>query len=119
MDGGWSKRSYNAKSGVAEIIGKETGNHYILEYTTNTAPHVLNMNVPVKNLPIMTAKKIGMAHPHQWRQTLYYRASSKQMNMGRYTKFIGDEDSSVFPTLVKHVPMWGYAIKKKMRKPCL
>lgn len=25
VDGGWSKRSYNAKSGVAKIIGKETG----------------------------------------------------------------------------------------------
>ena len=35
VDGGWSKRShkhsYNAKSGVGVIIGKETKNCYILE----------------------------------------------------------------------------------------
>ena len=30
----------------------------------------------------------------------------------RYTKFIGDGHSSVFPTLVAQVPMWGHAIEK-------
>ena len=29
----------------------------------------------------------------------------------RYTKFIGDGDSSVFPTLVTQVPVWGHAIE--------
>lgn len=30
----------------------------------------------------------------------------------RYTQFIGDGDSSVYPTLLQNVPGWGYAIKK-------
>ena len=30
----------------------------------------------------------------------------------RYTKFIGDGDSSVFPTLVQCVPVWGRYIEK-------
>lgn len=30
----------------------------------------------------------------------------------RYTKFIGDGDSSVHPTLLQNVPGWGYAIQK-------
>ena len=30
----------------------------------------------------------------------------------RYTKFIGDGDSSVYPTLVTEVPGWGHVIRK-------
>ena len=30
----------------------------------------------------------------------------------RYTKFIGDGDSSVYPTLIQRVPEWGHAIRK-------
>ena len=30
----------------------------------------------------------------------------------RYTKVIGEGDSSVYPTLLQYVPGWGYAIKK-------
>ena len=30
----------------------------------------------------------------------------------RYTKFIGDGDSSVYPTLTQNVPGWGHLIKK-------
>ena len=30
----------------------------------------------------------------------------------RYTTFIGDGDSSVYPTLVPEVPGWGHVIRK-------
>ena len=30
----------------------------------------------------------------------------------RYTQYIGDEDSSVYPTLIQKVPGWGHAIRK-------
>ena len=30
----------------------------------------------------------------------------------RYTTFIGDGDSSVYPTLLSQVPVWGHAIRK-------
>ena len=30
----------------------------------------------------------------------------------RYTQFIGDGDSSVYPTLIQNIPEWGHAIKK-------
>ena len=30
----------------------------------------------------------------------------------RYIRFVGDGDSSVYPTLLQNVPGWGYAIKK-------
>ena len=30
----------------------------------------------------------------------------------RYTKFVGDGDSSVHPSLITGVPQWGHAIRK-------
>ena len=30
----------------------------------------------------------------------------------RYTEFIGDDDSSVHPTLIQNVPGWGHANRK-------
>ena len=30
----------------------------------------------------------------------------------RYTRVVGDGDSSVYPTLVQNVPQWGHAIRK-------
>ena len=29
----------------------------------------------------------------------------------RYMKFIGDGDSSIHPTLIQNVPVWGHAIQ--------
>ena len=114
VDGGWSKRShkhsYNAKSGVAIIISKETG----------------------KLLHIGVRNKFCQAcamHIPQDRHTCYknWSASSSEMESDillegfleaervhgvRYTKFIGDSDSSVHPTLIQNVPVWGHAIQK-------
>ena len=30
----------------------------------------------------------------------------------RYIRFVGDGDSSVYPTLIAEVPVWGHAIRK-------
>lgn len=63
VDGGWSKRShkhsYNAKSGVAIIIGKETGK---LVYATSTVLHVLGMC----QKRIMLVSGTGMPHHPKW-----------------------------------------------------
>ena len=37
---------------------------------------------------------------------------SEQVHGLRYTSFIGDGDSSVYPTLIQEVPNYGRAIKK-------
>ena len=69
LDGGWSKRShkhsYNAKSGVAIIIGKETEKLLHLVYATSTAVHVLR-TCPKR---VISASRIGK-NPHlKWSQT--------------------------------------------------
>ena len=113
VDGGWSKRShkhsYNAKSGVGIIIGKETRK---LLY------------IGVRN-KYCTACALGIAED---KHTCYknWNQSSSEMETDiilqgfleaecihglRYTRFIGDGDSSVHSTLIQNVP-WGYAIKK-------
>ena len=113
VDGGWSKRShkhsYNAKSGVAIIIGKETGKLLFIG-VRNKYCHAC-----------ASGKKNNHACFRNW------NASSSEMETDiilegfieaekvhgvRYTQFIGDGDSSVYPTLLTSVPIWGHAIKK-------
>ena len=114
VDGGWSKRShrhsYNANSGVGIIIGKETGKILFLgvrnKYCSSCA----------RNIP---------ADKHQCYRN--WSASSSEMETDislerfleaervhgvRYTKFVGDGDSSVYPTLLQNAPGWGHAIQK-------
>ena len=114
VDGGWSKRShkhsYNAKSGVAIIISKETGK-------------LLHIGVRNKYCAAC-ARNIPQGKHACFRN---WTASSSEMETDillegfmeaervhgvRYTRFIGDGDSSVHTTLLQGVPGWGYAIKK-------
>ena len=37
---------------------------------------------------------------------------AEKVHRVRYVKFIGDGDSSVYPSLMQNVPGWGYAVKK-------
>jgi len=114
VDGGWSKRahrhSYNAKSGVAVIIGKATGK-------------ILHMGVRNKYCYICSR------HPeqppphkcfHNWEESSSAMESdiivegfkiSEEKHGIRYTSFIGDGDSSVHSSLVAAVE-WGCSITK-------
>ena len=115
IDGGWSKRShshsYNAKSGVAIILGRRTGK-------------LLHIGIRNKYCTACTQGVPKEKHDcyKNWDQ------SSSQMETGiilegfqqaetshglRYTQFVGDGDSSVYPTLIGGVSGWGSAIKKQ------
>ena len=75
IDGGWSKRShrhsYNAKSGVAIILGRWTGKLLHIgicnKYST----------VCVQGVPKQKHKKTGTSPHHRWRLISYWRAFSK------------------------------------------
>ena len=114
VDGGWSKRShkhsYNAKSGVGIIIGQRTGK-------------ILHIGVRNK---YCSACAQGIP-PEKHTCFKNWDASSSEMETDiildgflkaekthglRYTRFIGDGDSSVFPTLRENVPIWGFDIQK-------
>jgi len=116
VDGGWSKRahkhSYNAKSGVGIIIGKETGK-------------ILFMGV--RNKYCAVCSKVTDGNPPPKHDCyLNWSTSSSAMEADiilegfekaydqhglRYMEYIGDGDSSVQPKLVEKLP-WGFAIKK-------
>ncbi len=118
VDGGWSKRthkhSYNAKSGVAIIIGKETRK-------------IIFIGVRNKYCSACShAEKVGKENSNHtcfknWSGTSStmetdiivdgFKKAESQHGV-RYLRFIGDGDSSVYPDLVAKVPVWGYAIKK-------
>ena len=114
VDGGWSKRShkysYNAKSGVAIIIGKETGKL---------------LHIGVRNKYCHSCTRVFPLENHDCHKN--WNSSSSEMETSiivegflqaekvhgvRYMQFIGDGDSSVYPSLMQNVPGWGYATKK-------
>ena len=108
------KHSYNAKSGVAIIIGKATGK-------------LLYIGIRDKYCGVCTqaerANKEPQAHecyknwdgPSSSMETDIlvegFKRAETQHGL-RYTTFIGDGDSSVYPTLLSQVPVWGHAIRK-------
>ena len=116
-DGGWSKRShkhsYNAAGGVAIIIGAET-------------KKLLYIGVANKNCYICTAadSKHEEPKPHtcykNWKESsqameadLIYKGFLKANDYGlRYTRMIGDGDSSVHSRIYNNLPVWGHAVVK-------
>ena len=114
MDGGWSKRShkhsYNAKSGVAIIIGKETGRLLFIG-VRNKYCHACALGM----------KENDHACFRNWNSSssemetdivLEGFLEAERVHGVRYTQFVGDGDSSVYPTLLTSVPGWGHTIKK-------
>lgn len=114
VDAGWSKRahkhSYNAKSGVGVIIGLRTNK---LLY------------IGVRNKYCASCSKGISAENHKCYKN--WDKSSSEMEADiilegfrnaekthgiRYTKFVGDGDSAVYPTLLTEVPIWGRSIEK-------
>ncbi len=114
VDGGWSKRShkhsYNAKSGVAIIIGKETGKL---------------LHIGVRNKYCAACARNIPREKHACFRN--WAASSSEMETDillegfmaaervhgvRYIRFVGDGDSAVHTTLLQGVPGWGHAIRK-------
>ena len=114
VDGGWSKRShkhsYNAKSGVAIIIGKETGRLLFIG-VRNKYCHACALGM----------KENDHACFRNWNSSssemetdivLEGFLEAERVHGVRYTQFVGDGDSSVYPTLLTSVPGWGHTIKK-------
>ena len=114
VDGGWSKRSlkhsYNAESGVGVIIGKNTGKL---------------LHIGVRN-KYCTGCVQGHAKDTHTCYRIWDKSSSEmesdiilegfcqaELTHGlRYTRVIGDGDSSVYTTLLQYVPGWGRDIIK-------
>ena len=114
VDGGWSKRShkhsYNANSGVAIIVGKATGKLLHIgvrnKFCTACAQNIpQDKHVCFKN---WTASSSEM----ETDIVVEGFIEAERVHGVRYTKFIGDGDSSVYPALVQRVPGWGHAIQK-------
>ena len=118
VDGRWSKRthkhSYNAKSGVAIIIGLDTGK-------------LLHLGVRNKYCSVCAVAENQGKQPQEHDCYKNWDGPSSSMETDivlegfkiaeskyglRYTKFVRDGNSSVHPTLITEVPGWGHAIRK-------
>ncbi len=114
VDGGWSKRShkhsYNANSGVAIIIGKETSKLLYIG-VRNKYCHACARNIsPDKHACFRNWDK--SSSEMETDIILEGFLEAEKVHGVRYIHFIGDGDSSVHPTLIQNVPGWGHAIKK-------
>ncbi len=115
VDGGWSKRSHrhssNAKSGVAIILGKETGKLLYIGVRKKFCSACAQGIAPEKHMCF----KNWEASSSQMEPDIVVEGfkDAERVHGLRYTRFIGDRDSSVHPTLLQSVPVWGHAIKKR------
>lgn len=114
VDAGWSKRahkhSYNAKSGVGIIIGQRTGKLLHLgvrnKYCASCAT-----GIPVSKHKCYKNWKESSSEMEADIILEGFLAAEKTHGV-RYTQFVGDGDSAVYPTLLTKVPIWGRDIKK-------
>ena len=114
VDSGWSKRShrhsYNAKSGVGIIIGQATGKLLHIgvrnKYCSTCASGIpLEKHVYYKNWDESLSEMEADIILEGFKQ-------AEQVHGVRYKRFVGDGDSSVYPTLIQNVPGWGRHIEK-------
>ncbi len=118
VDGGWSKRShkhtYNAKSGVAIIIGKHSGKLLHVgvrnKYCSGCA-HALKHNTDRRQHDCY--KNLDGSSSSMETDILVQGFREAETKYGlRYNTFTGDGDSSVHASLVTQVPGWGHVIRK-------
>lgn len=114
VDGGWSKcshrHSYNAKSGIGIIVGQATGkllyigvkNKYCTACTQGVPP---DQHTCYKNWDESSSEMEPDIILEGFKQ-------AEQVHGVRYKRFVGDGDSSVYPTLIENVLGWGRYIEK-------
>ncbi len=114
VDGGWSKRShkhsYNANSGVGIIIGKRT-RKLLYVGVRNKYCHACATNIP-KDKHVCFKNWNRSSSEMEADIILEGFLEAEKVHGDRYMSFVVDGDSSVYPTLVQNVPVWGQAIKK-------
>ena len=112
IDGGWSKcshsHSYNAKSGVAIIIGKATGKLLHIG-VCNKYCTACTQGIPKEKHACF---KNWSASSSEMETDIILEEFREAEKILRYMKFVGDGDSSVHPTLLLQVPVWGRHIQK-------
>ena len=106
VNGGWSKRShkysYNAKSGMAITIGKETGK-LLHVGVRNKYCHVCARQIPQKDHTCYRNCDESFSEM-ETDIILEGFLEAGSVHGVRYTEFIGDGGSSVYPTLIQNVP---------------
>ncbi len=113
MDGGWSKRShkhsYNAKSGVAVVIGNVTKKHLYLGVRNkycSICTVAANKGIPPKEHHCFKNWD-GSSCAMETDMLVEGFKASESMHGLRYMRMTGDGDSSVLANIQTNVPGWG------------
>ena len=117
VDGGWSKRTnkhnYNAKSGVEIIIGKATGKILFMGIRNKFCSICTRANNTNSPIPEHQCFRNWSDSSSEMETDFILEGfqTCEQQHAIRYISFMGDGDSSVYPTLISSIPL-GYAITK-------
>ena len=117
-DGGWSKRShkhsYNAKSGVAVIIGSRTKKLLFLGVRNKYCSTCSIAENAGKEAPVhMCYRNWNGSSPAMESDILVEGFRQAETTHGvRYMHLIGDGDSSVLSSIHERVPVWGRYVRK-------
>ena len=114
VDCGWSKRShrhsYNAKSGVGIIAGQTTGKLLFIGVRNKYCTACKQGSPPDQHTCFKNWEKSSSEMEPDI--ILEGFTQSEKVHGVRYKRFVGDGDSSVYPTLLEKVPSWGRYIEK-------
>ena len=117
-DGGWSKRShkhsYNAKSGVAVIIGHHTKKLLFLGVRNKyCSVYAIAENAGHEVSDHMCYKNWNASSPAMESDILVEGFNQAERTHGvRYMRLVGDGDSSVLSCIYSGVPLWGRYVRK-------
>ena len=103
--------TYNAKSGVGVIIGKATGKLLFIG-VRNKYCTACTQGVPQEKHQCFKNWNESSSQIESDIILEGFKRAEEDHGL-RYTKFIGDGNSSVFSTLVQFVPGWGRYIEKQ------
>ena len=118
VDGGWAKRahkhSYNAKSGMALIIGQETQKILYLgirnKYCSICSVAANKGDTPKKHTCYKNWN--GSSSAMETDIIISGFNVAEQMHGVRYMRVVGDGDSSVMTNIQQYVPIWGPMVSK-------
>ena len=117
-DGGWSKRShkhsYNAKSGVAVIIGIHTKKLLFLGVRNKYCSTCSIAKTSGKEIPTHVCfRNWNGSSPAMETDIVVEGFRQAESTHGeRYMRLVGDGDSSVLTSIHQRVPVWGRFVRK-------
>ena len=95
----------------SQLLAKQLARSFLWAYIINSALFVQEQTTQALPFQTISVSRTGITLLLRWKQTSYLKAFEHVSSNMMSFLYIGDGDSSVYPTLISSIP-WGYAITK-------